>query len=250
MGLDLFDLTYRIEKELGVEISCDDLQTLTRQNDIVVGDLYALILKRLGLENDARYSLAVNRRVWQEVQASLAQVIGRPPTDIRLETPLDILFPPSARRTLWMQFRSQSPFEFPDLDYPRWVMAAGWGLAITAVGMEQLQLWQLRPAGWFWPLLGVLGLWTVWETHRKLLSGLARFRTVFPSRLRTVKDLCRAILAANLRHAALEAGGMPPVCESSIHIWEQLQDILSLVLGVERTQITFRSRLIRDLGAC
>jgi len=59
------------------------------------------------------------------------------------------------------------------------------------------QIWQVPGAQWLWPALGLLGVWTLVETYVKMLAILRPWRIRFPSGIATVKDLCRAVLAAN-----------------------------------------------------
>ena len=42
MGLDLLDIAFRLERELGISMPTSDLTGLVRDNDIVAGDLYEL----------------------------------------------------------------------------------------------------------------------------------------------------------------------------------------------------------------
>lgn len=47
MGLDILDIQFRVEKAFGVELTHDDLFEVMRDRDILVGDLYSLLLKKL-----------------------------------------------------------------------------------------------------------------------------------------------------------------------------------------------------------
>jgi hypothetical protein len=40
MGLDLLDIMFRIEKEFGISLSPEDFESIARDQDIRVGDLY------------------------------------------------------------------------------------------------------------------------------------------------------------------------------------------------------------------
>ena len=67
----------------------------------------------------------------------------------------------------------------------------------SVVLIETQHVWQIPGVNWFWPLLGMLGCWVFSETYFKILSICARWRTRLPRGMKTVKDLCRAVLAAN-----------------------------------------------------
>jgi hypothetical protein len=64
--------------------------------------------------------------------------------------------------------------------------------------------------------------------------------------MRTVKDLCKSILAANYREIYEQAE--IAFDQRSMAVWEQLVEILMQALGVDADEIAFRSGLIHDLG--
>lgn len=247
MGIDLLDLTYRIERDLQVEMSMEDLQGLLHDQDIRVGDLYDLILNRLGMRDHSRHSMRLNWEVWSEMQNVLHCVTRRPLDEIRLGDALAELFPRETRRAQWDGLRQACRFRIPDLDYPRFVRVLGFQLAAGVVLIEQNQLWQIQVLRWFLPVLGLIGLWMVSETYLKLLSVCAPFRTQFPSGLRTVKDLCRNVLAVN--YVEICEGNESVDVSHCPAIWEKLVTILVDTLGVKAQSVTFRSRLFHDLGA-
>ncbi len=57
MGLDILDIQFRVEKAFGVELTHDDFFEVMRDRDILVGDLYNLLLKKLLLHDVARYDI-------------------------------------------------------------------------------------------------------------------------------------------------------------------------------------------------
>jgi hypothetical protein len=113
--------------------------------------------------------------------------------------------------------------------------------------VEQFQIWRVPGAKWFWPAIGLLGLWMVGETYAKVLWVLSPLRFDFPSGITTVKDLCRLVLATNYEDIC--RGAEMTLDKRSIAVWQQLTGILSDELGVEADAVTFRSRLVQDLGA-
>ncbi len=92
----------------------------------------------------------------------------------------------------------------------------------------------------------MLGCWVFSETYFKILSICAPWRTRLPRGMKTVKDLCRAVLAANYEEIC--QGTERTLNRQSLTAWEQLVEILADVLAVDRDTVTFRSRLVRDLG--
>ena len=246
MGLDFLDVTFRVEETFEIELSPQDLQGLARSNDILVGDLYELILKRLQLRDVTRHDLRLHYGLWQEIQSVLHRALDVPMDRIQLATPLEALFPRQTRREAWSALRNVCPYRVAELEYPMAVRRTGFALAVGMVLVEQFQFWQIAGIQWLWPLLGVLGLWMVSETYLKILAICAPLRTSFPSGMKSVKDLCRAAFATNYRDICESLDVTPD--ERCVAVWQELIGIISDALGVDPDKITFRSRLIRDLG--
>lgn len=236
-----------IEEEFEVELSRDDLESILRDRDIVVGDLYELVLQKLQLRDFARHDLRLNYALWTDLRDVLHTVTTVPLEQIELKTRLESLFPRKDRRVSWEALREASPYRIRELDYPPAVRATGFWLAVAMVLVEQFQIWQIPGAQWLWPLLGFLGIWMLVETYAKLLSILAPFRTTFPSRISTVKGLCRAVLAANYEDICHDVE--IPFDDRCLDVWERLKAILVETLGIDADEVTFRSKLIRDFGA-
>lgn len=246
MGIDVLDVTFRIEKTFDIDFSHTDFASLLRDNDVRVGSLYELILKKLHLRDSARHDLGLHYDLWDEVQRILHRTLDVPAESIELSTSLETLFPGEGRREAWNALREASPYRIGELEYPRAVPVAGFLLATGMVLVEQFRLWRIVGIKWLWPLLGLCGIWMVSETYLKVLWICAPLRKRFPSGMTNVKDLCRAVLAANYLD----------VCERfdlsldgrCVAVWEQLTGVLRDALGVDPDEVTFGSRLIRDLG--
>lgn len=247
MGLDLLDIQFRIEKTFGVKLSNEDYTALMRNGDILVGDLYNLLLKKMQLYDTARYDIPLNFRLWEEIQRVLQSVTGVPLERIELKTRLDALFPRQTRRAAWETLRDACPYRLGKLDYPGVVRGAGFGLAAGMVVVEQFPIWQMAGVNWLWPVLGILGIWMVSETYLKMLWICAPLRNRFPSRMATVKDLCRAVLATNYEEICRNTE--IPLDDRCLVVWRQLTEILVAALGIDADAITFHSRMFRDLGA-
>jgi acyl carrier protein len=247
MGLDILDVMFRVEREFDICLSEKDLEGLARDQDIQVGDLYDIILKKMHLRDVGRYSVQLNNTIWLEVRRVLFSITAVPLEAIELKTPLKELFPRTGRRAAWNALRDACPYQIPDLGYPPIVRAAAFSLAITMAFVEQFQIWQVPALKWLWPILGMFGIWMLAETYLKVLAILRPFRNSLPVRMTTVKDLCRAVLAANYEQACRKAG--ISFDKRSVAVWQQLTAILADSLGVEADEVTFRSRLYRDLGA-
>lgn len=246
MGVDFLDFTFRIERAFHVKMSEDDLSGLMRNQDIVVGDIYDFLLTKLDLHDVGRNDLRLNEYLWSEMRSALYSASVAPFEQISLGTPLEDLFPPKMRRALWKRLRENCPYKVRELDYSNWIRLGGFLLATGVVLLEHFQIWQIPGAQWFWPVLGILGMWMVGETYLKLLAICAPLRNSFPAKMKTVKDLCRSVLATNYADIC----NFAEIASDSrcARVWEGLVEVLVEVLGVDAADVTFRSRLVRDLG--
>jgi hypothetical protein len=244
MGMDFVEFNMRIEEEFDIEVTNDDLHSIVRDRDIVVGDYYTLLLKKLHFRDVGRYSVRLNYSLWIKLRATIHSVAHASLDDIRLSTLLEELFPRQTRRGDWEALRDASPYRIRGLDYPRWVRILGFLLALTWGVIEGFQIWQFQVARTLWVVLGIFALWMLFETYAKTLWMLAPLRHGFPSGMKTVKDLCRNVLSANYSEICNEAD--IPLDDRAVKVWEKLTEILAET--VDRDAISFRSRMVKDLG--
>jgi hypothetical protein len=247
MGLDLLDVKFRIEKEFHIDVSNEELLGLVRDKDIIVGDLYELLLRKMQLRDLGRHSVRLNAYLWSQVRSALHSATGVPLEQIELGLALESLFPRATRRDRWETLRDGCPYKIRELDYPMSVRVGAFLAAAGVVAIEQLQIWQIPGAKWFWHLLGLVAIWMVCETYAKVLSVCAGLRNRLPSGMTTAKELCRSVMSAN--YADIGKGSQIVLDERCSAVWEQLVEVLTGVLGVDSTAVTFRSRLFADLGA-
>ncbi len=245
MGIDLIDIEFRIAKTFEISVKGEFLDLMDDQ-DILVGALYTHILKKVGLRDHARSDLRLNYALWRHMQDLIQDVTDVEVDHLELKTPLRDVFPPKTRRELWQILREDCPYNVPELEYPAWVPILGTTVALAAVAFEQFQVAQLPGWNWFWPLAGLLGIWMVAETYAKLLHVFDPWRVRFPANIKTVKDLCRLILSDNYEKFCGDAE--ISLDDRANEIWRKLKQILAEVLFVDEDKITFRSRLIQDLG--
>jgi hypothetical protein len=217
MGLDFAEITIGIEEAFNVKLSDDDVAGLVCDRDITVGDLYDLLLQQMQLRDVGRYDLRLNRQLWSEIRLLLQRVTGARIDDINLPTRLEELFPLATRRAAWTELQEVSPYHVRELDYPLAVRTAGMLLAACVVGLEQFHVWRQPFWNWLAPLLLFMAAWMFSETYLKILTFCACWRNRFPSGMRTVKDLCRSILAAN--YAEICQSAAMPGLRSTIAPW-------------------------------
>lgn len=255
MGLDLLEIAFDVEKEFGVKMDAEDLDGLVRDRDIVVGDLYALILRKVHIRDTVRTDIPLNFAVWEELREQVSKATGVAKSEILLKTLLEEIFPRETRRVAWEGMRSACPYGIASLDYPRAVRPIGLAVAGAMVLVEQFHIWRIPGAVFVWPIVGILGIWMFSESYAKVMSVFAVWRTQFPRGMRTVKDLVRSILAGNSEKImAYKRGGIAgeveiPIDDRSVAVWEKLREILSDAIGVKVEKVTLESRLVADLGA-
>ncbi len=255
MGLDLLDVAFRVEKTLGVPLAASDFQQLVRDRDIVVSDLYELILRRVHARDVVRNDVRLNFELWEELQQQLGAAAGVPVNEVQLKMPLELLFPPSTRRVAWERLRAASRYRIPTLDYPWPVRPLGCSLALAMALLEQFHIWQVAGVLWLWPILGLVGTWMFAESYGKVIAVLAAWRIRFPGGMKIVRDLARAVVATD--YEAILAGSPKgpvgsydlPADDRCLAVWQQLREILVNALGVKAEEVTLKSRLIADLGA-
>jgi acyl carrier protein len=255
MGLDLLDIEFRLEKAFGIKMDAEDFESLVRDRDVVVGDLYGLILRKIHIRDTVRTNIHLNFAVWEELQEHLSKASGIAKGEILLKTMLEDIFPRDTRRVAWEGMRSASPYRIASLDYPWAVRPIGLSLAAAVVLIEQFQIWRIPGALFLWPILGIVGVWMFAESYTKVMFFFAAWRTQFPKGMKSVKDLVRSILANNSEKIVGDKqGGIVgeveiPIDDQSVAVWRQLQEILSDALGVKAEKVTLESRMIADLGA-
>jgi acyl carrier protein len=255
MGIDLLDVAFRVEKAFGVPLAASDFEQMVRDRDIVVGDLYELILRRVHARDTVRNDIRLNFALWEELQRQLGAAAGVPVGEVQLKTPLGRLFPPSTRRVAWERLQAASRYRIPTLDYPWPVRPIGFALALAMALLEQFRIWQLPGAQWLWPVLGLLGIWMFAESYGKLMAVFAACRIRFPGGMKIVKDLARAVVATDYQTILAGSREEPagsydlPADDRCLAVWQQLREILADTLGVKAEEVTLKSRLIADLGA-
>lgn len=84
MGLDLLDLTFRLEKAFGIKVAQADLLKLESGRfpwDVTAGELHLWVVQICN-ERGVKFPPSS----WNRVRLELAKVVGKPPQVIRRET--------------------------------------------------------------------------------------------------------------------------------------------------------------------
>ena len=135
------------------------------RRDVVVGDLYELILRKIRAHDTVRTDVRLNFAVWEELRQKIGYATGVAVDDVQLKTPLETLFPLEAGRTAWGALRVASPYRIVTLDYPGRPpdRALTGGRDGPARGVPHLAHPEFIR---MWPILGLFGIWMFAETIR------------------------------------------------------------------------------------
>ncbi len=259
MRVDLLDVSFRIKKDTGIELTQRDWQSLLTDGDITVGDLYSLLLYRLKYSSDLKTDLQLNESVWQRTRLALAQVADIPAKEVTLSRRLNALLPEPSRLELWKRFQETLQLSVPQLELPRSVRRLQSFEAymillavpmIPAAIIASKFLRDIEPGRWWLiPIVYACSLLACSQVY----SGFGRFshrerrRRILPTGLETVKDLCRQVRDLN----AFRLIGRPYTQNlyEGEKVWNSLKECLVNALGVDHDEVTLQARLIRDLGA-
>ena len=257
MGIDLMDISFRLEKNSGVKMSRDDWPSLVRDNDIMVGDLYSLLICRSKLSEDLRADMELNESVWFRVQSAVAGISGKEVSEINLGISLNELFPMEERREQWEALRKELDLSTPSLENTtrdqRWI-STGWLMRIAVPTI-------LLASGCFsFPffsstatyVMEVIGCLLSCAVVNAIQSTLVRRyweprRTNFPDKMLTLKEFCRRVRDINAHR--LMGRRVSQDLDEGLRLWESLKVSLIDALGVEESNITMQARLVKDLGA-
>ena len=256
MGMDLLDISFRLEKNTGVQISMDDWSSLFRENDVSVGDLYSLLICRSKLSDDLRTDMELNESVWVRVQSAVVRMLKKDVSEINLTMPLSNLFPVASRRENWEALRKELDLSTPSLKNSardqRWI-SIGWLMcilmpaALFGVGCFSLPSFGM-PAYAFagiCSLLSGLALTAVQSTLARRVWEPRR--TNFPDNMLTLKELCRRVRDINAHR--LIRRSVSQDLDEGLRLWESLKESLVDALGVDESEITMQARLVKDFGA-
>lgn len=255
MGMDLVEVSLDIEDRFGIFLYEDEWAAIWQNNDIRVGDLFTLIVYNVERINVAKNDIVEVQSFWSEIRSGINRATGIESDRILLSTPLAELFPVESIAQQWEILQVSIRYTLPRLRYPGALPFVGALLMIGGLILQQIQLWQLPILLNVFPVLIALGIWMLVETWLKVLRFLSRYRTRFPDGVQTVKDLCKRIQHVNPRlmapqsHADSVPIDTPVSIESSPEVWSQLVKILVGVLGIQPSEISLDSLLIKDFRA-
>jgi acyl carrier protein len=244
MGLELLEMVLEVERTFGIKLPD------ARASEVrTVGDLHGCIIEILGREAGER-QLADG--VFEKLRIALATIKGMTPESIDADTQLSTLLPFIGRRSAWRRLAKLIDLPLPPLQRPHVLstiitvvaIPLGWIFGILAIG-------RLLPSkttdilAWLEAALVIvsvfLAIFVFWLVGRCLTSPFAAF---WPKALRTVGDLCQAVLESHYGKVVRREQGF-----NRDEVWCILQAIVAGVFCIDRKRVTPEARFVEDLGA-
>ena len=237
MGMDILDLTFRLESKFDVEITSSDWAELAKDGDCTVQELYELLLTRQEQQQLARRNVSVNAEVWRKTRQAIATIRGISNESLTLATPLAEVFGQHVNPKDWRRLEQETAYHWPRLIWPSMTLAGLWVVTlfflVTFMSRFSLAIFLLQVA--VYAILLALGLSLAREKYRNRI----------PPHLNTLKELCRKIRDMNL--SSIELPHLAADRATPQH-WRKLQACLVDALGVDADEITPHARLVADLG--
>lgn len=244
MGIDLLDITFRIEKEFGIRVSRDAWlevagvtpDEMTTGFDMTAGQLYDFILSRL---SESPGGFRPPRVSPDALLNKLSLFFHLPAGSIDTETELERLLIRPDRHSEWFELARFLETQLPALRRPFWLSAsiALRIIALLAIGLALARQWNSAAAC----LAALIVTGVVWLLALVLTATEAR---VIPRQSRTVADLYGLLNSTPVR-----AGPDSPAPWTPEDVWEMLKQILVDCLAVDPDEVTPDARLVADLGA-
>jgi acyl carrier protein len=236
MGLDLVILEMEIEKQFGVNLPGPGGQRIH-----TVGDLYEYLLDQ---RTRSLAGVCPSAAAFYHARRALCMLFGTTRRDVCPSSAVEELIPVKDRRWHWRRFcAALRPFILPDLRRPGWLRRTfGYGcaaLVLVAAVSGLVGYHRGQPpvlAGSFF-LAGVL------------FGAIAYAATIplavsVPAECGTMRGLVHAALGGE-RDKALTALKH----RSDREVWDQMCEIISVNLGIDRDFLTPDTDFVKDLGA-
>ena len=230
---DLGELMAEIQASFWVEFTREDTLAV-----VTVGDLFDSILRKTG---DLGNPSCLSSGAFYRLRRELVALSGVDRKTIKPDTDLAELIPYRRRRRWWASLETNLRLSLPRLQVPGWVMLPTLGLAI--VGGILCARVAFAPS--FWgalqsAMLLALGPFAAWAI---LLLATTPLHRAFPSKIKTIGDLARSVVARNHQKLASEMGG-----STRSQAWSALQALLGDAAGIQAERIGRNMRFPEDLG--
>lgn len=237
MGLDLVELTIRVEETFGFTFTDETAAAIT-----TVGELHAHVTARLAGRDDPAAPRCMSAAMFYRLRRSCVAGLGLDRDAVRPASPLATLVgPPRGRREAWGRLGRSLGVPLPPLVLPGPVIPAAFGLwlalpAAVALGLALRRL----DAGLVVPMIVAQLAWTC-----LIVLAAGPLAVAFPAGCEDVRGLVGALVAADF-------GGLLRDREMRIReqeVWAALRAIIVEQLGVRPEDVTPGARFVEDFGA-
>lgn len=253
MGIDLFSITFELERSCGVKIDVKDIAVAAGRDvesapqkdlDLTVAQIHAFLLERRNeIKTVSAQRPQVEERVRQVLRTHFLDDRRDPDSDEHLE---DIV-PRVNRRRHWSQLAEMLNSKLPLLELP-WSakVAASSALFALVLGIT-LAGWRIAFAIdhiWIGSLIISVGwLAGVFAASELLATGLQTWRRQIPQDAATVGRLADYVTVGRLAES-----DAPLLTMSDDEVFTTLRDVLVEVLVIEPDAVTPEAKLVADLG--
>lgn len=263
MGIDLLDITFRLEKNLGTAVphrefwlhGIEDIEVSPGRftKDLRVKRMHELLCVWLGLRKSADFDLEECRRA---VIESLQATLNVAPALLVPEAKFKNFIPWKKRYMHWRRLEERLGRPIPLLQVSPVTLAVATGVGIVALGCFVFGLLSLlgsmndrsesfRVLGVTACLMGALVVTVVFSKP-----------STFPSHCQTIEDLAQWLARIQAVGASRQSSEVdsardpenPTATRDEADVWRVLQEVLVAVLAVTPDQVIPEALLVRDLG--
>lgn len=263
MGVDMLDITFRLEKKLGLQIdgaefwnkAVEDIETSPgrHRKDVRVSRLLEVLCELTGSSGQSHFDVDLSR---QRMIEALQSCFDIAPGRLTLETKLCEVIPRQKRSVHWERLAVALGQPLPTLQRPvvvRLLCGLSVFAAVVSCGWLTVELTRaycdVRVANALGTLcIGfTIGFGILWHRPRP---------TQFLWNCQTIDDLaqcvacCDAVQIARQNAAAIQTHQSPPHPNPWTRdmLWRVLHEVLVDVLGVDDDEVVPQALLVRDLG--
>jgi acyl carrier protein len=230
------------EQEFGITITDDEAgQTVT------VGDLYALVLKKLSI---IPLNRCVCANVFYRMRSHMVEFLGIPRRSITLNRKMDELVGLENRKESYKNIGSALGLVLPDLRRPGWMEIPIRGLGIlsfivmiSCIIFCQRLIDDIYGKGQYWEGYLFIGSLVVFAVILLINGFTEKFSIHFPGRCSTLRNLIREITEMNY--------GRPDVWNNRSQekeVRDKVKTIIVEQLGIAPEKVKPEAEFVKDLG--
>ncbi len=217
MGLDGVELLMATEEEFQITVNDQEASKIC-----TVGDLYSLILSKLG---ELRGVRCLTSYTFYRLRRTLIKVLGIQRLQLFPKQEMEIILPKKGRRAQWKALAEQLNFRLPELQRPKWFSRFfTFGVLFWLVGSLLGGV-----IGFFTPLFTwisvILSLIFAWGAYR-LSEPLAVY---WAPEITTVGEMTKEVVRFNFR----KASSTVKQWNDDKEVWESLKRLIVEQLAVK-----------------